>query len=68
MLNEAASRQQSPGSRKSRSYPGGSAPFDARYYLATYPDVANAYGPTNYEAAAVHYLPSGRAEGRRGAP
>ncbi|MFP2904758.1 hypothetical protein ACLESD_06815 [Pyxidicoccus sp. 3LFB2] len=39
-----------------------------RYYLATNPDLQAVYGATNYPAAMDHWIFSGRAEGRRGAP
>jgi surface antigen len=40
--------------------------FDPAYYLATYSDVRNAYGPSNFEGAKSHWLQFGITEGRRG--
>lgn len=45
------------------------AGFDPKYYLIANLDVAAACGgPTAYACGALHYLKSGRAQGRRGAP
>jgi hypothetical protein len=38
--------------------------FSAAQYLQLNPDVANAFGATNYRSAIDHYVGSGRAEGR----
>jgi alpha-tubulin suppressor-like RCC1 family protein len=38
--------------------------FSASQYLQLNPDVANAYGATNYQGAIDHYISSGRSEGR----
>ncbi|MEN3371116.1 MAG: hypothetical protein V7609_3259 [Verrucomicrobiota bacterium] len=38
--------------------------FSASDYLALNPDVANAFGATNYRTAIDHYVGAGRAEGR----
>ncbi|GAA3530894.1 hypothetical protein AFL01nite_18040 [Aeromicrobium flavum] len=43
----------------------GSATFDPYFYLHHHPDVAGAYGATNYEGAIRHYVQFGRFEGRR---
>jgi Dual-action HEIGH metallo-peptidase len=43
----------------------GAAEFDAPYYLANNPDLAAAFGPTNYIAARNHWLANGIHEGRR---
>jgi hypothetical protein len=43
-----------------------SAQFWSVAYLNRYPDVAAAFGPTNYGAAATHYLEYGIAEQRSG--
>ena len=40
--------------------------FDARNYLATNTDVANAYSSTNYAAAYQHFINYGFSEGRTG--
>ncbi len=40
--------------------------FDARYYLSTYPDLANALGITNYQGAYDHFVNVGFWEGRQG--
>ncbi|PZV03177.1 MAG: hypothetical protein DCF23_10325 [Cyanobium sp.] len=40
--------------------------FDPAYYLATYADVRNAYGASNFEGAKSHWLQFGITEGRRG--
>lgn len=40
--------------------------FSAVTYLQKYPDVAAAYGATNYLGAITHYIQYGRAEGRTG--
>src|ERR1700674_85520 len=42
----------------------GSRTFSAYEYLRLNPDVANAYGATNYQGAIDHYINSGRGEGR----
>jgi alpha-tubulin suppressor-like RCC1 family protein len=42
----------------------GSKTFSAYEYLRLNPDVANAYGATNYQGAIDHYISSGRSEGR----
>lgn len=44
----------------------GSATFDPPYYLSIHPDVAAAYGATNYLGAIEHYVAHGQHEGRRG--
>jgi alpha-tubulin suppressor-like RCC1 family protein len=38
--------------------------FSASQYLQLNPDLTNAFGATNYQAAINHYVASGRAEGR----
>jgi alpha-tubulin suppressor-like RCC1 family protein len=38
--------------------------FSASQYLQLNPDLANAFGATNYAAAISHYISSGRSEGR----
>jgi alpha-tubulin suppressor-like RCC1 family protein len=38
--------------------------FSPSAYLELNPDVANLYGPTNYQGAIDHYISFGRAEGR----
>lgn len=38
--------------------------FSASQYLQLNPDVANAYGVTNYQGAIDHYVAAGRSEGR----
>ena len=43
----------------------GSATFDPIYYMNAHPDVAAAYGQTNYTGAISHYIGTGRFEGRR---
>jgi hypothetical protein len=45
-----------------------SAAFDVGYYLATNADLRAAFGATGYLAAFDHWVRTGRAEGRRGAP
>jgi hypothetical protein len=40
--------------------------FSAAIYLQKYPDVAAAYGATNYRGAVYHYIQYGRNEGRTG--
>lgn len=45
-----------------------SAAFDVSFYLSTNPDLVAAFGPTGFTAAFDHWVRSGRAEGRRGAP
>lgn len=42
--------------------------FDAKWYLANNPDVAKAYGSTNYKAAYDHFTHHGFNEGRQGSP
>jgi len=42
----------------------GSKTFSPAQYLQLNPDLANAFGPTNYQAAIDHYIGSGRSEGR----
>jgi alpha-tubulin suppressor-like RCC1 family protein len=42
----------------------GSKTFSAAQYLQLSPDVANAFGATNYQTAIDHYVGTGRAEGR----
>lgn len=42
--------------------------FDAKWYLAHNPDVARAYGATNYKMAYNHFVSFGFAEGRQGSP
>jgi hypothetical protein len=44
----------------------GSGRFSARYYLATYPQIADVYGAQNYTGAIDHYFLFGRNEGRYG--
>ena len=44
----------------------GSANFRSKEYLDNYPDLQNAFGPTNYVAAIEHYLAYGINEGRLG--
>lgn len=44
----------------------GAATFDPPYYLSIHPDVAGAYGATNYQGAIEHYVAHGQHEGRRG--
>lgn len=44
-----------------------SAVFNVEYYLNRYPDLAAAFG-NDYAAAINHWLTSGIAEGRQGAP
>jgi hypothetical protein len=46
----------------------GSAAFDARTYLASNPDVAQAFGPGNFPAAVQHFLEHGIHEGRASSP
>ncbi|MBM6403619.1 glycoside hydrolase family 16 protein [Phycicoccus sp. CSK15P-2] len=43
----------------------GSATFDPIHYMNTQPDVAAAFGATNYLAAIQHFVTYGRHEGRR---
>lgn len=43
---------------------GASKTFSASQYLQLNPEVANAFGATNYQAAIDHYIGVGRAEGR----
>ena len=38
--------------------------FSASQYLQLNPDIANAYGATNYQGAIDHYISTGRSEGR----
>ena len=48
---------------------GGRSPnpwFNAGAYLARYEDLRNAFGPTNYAAAVVHWVGYGLREGRIG--
>lgn len=45
-----------------------SAAFDVRYYLTKNPDVALAYGATNFHAAIWHWRDHGLGEGRRSSP
>ena len=40
--------------------------FSASQYLARYPDLASAFGSTNYAAAAAHFAQYGRKAGRSG--
>lgn len=40
--------------------------FDPVYYFASYSDLRNFYGSTNYEAAKDHWIQYGIAEGRKG--
>ena len=40
--------------------------FDSKWYLANNPDVAKAYGATNYNMAIIHFCSFGFAEGRQG--
>jgi alpha-tubulin suppressor-like RCC1 family protein len=42
----------------------GSKTFSPAQYLQLNPDLANAFGATNYQAAIDHYIGSGRSEGR----
>lgn len=42
----------------------GSRAFSPSQYLQLNPDLASAFGPTNYQAAIDHYVRTGRAEGR----
>ena len=42
--------------------------FDSKWYLANNPDVAKAYGATNYQMAYNHFCAFGFAEGRQGSP
>ena len=42
----------------------GSKTFSPVQYLQLNPDIANAFGATNYQGAIDHYLNSGRSEGR----
>lgn len=42
----------------------GSKTFSAPQYLQVNPDIANAVGATNYQAAIDHFVNTGRAEGR----
>ena len=42
--------------------------FDSKWYLANNPDVAKAYGATNYKMAYNHFCAFGFAEGRQGSP
>ena len=42
--------------------------FHVKAYLDRYPDLQAAFGPTNYSAALVHWLDSGKREGRDASP
>lgn len=42
--------------------------LDARYYLASYPDLVQAYGDSNFSEAMRHWVQSGLPEGRRSSP
>ena len=42
----------------------GSKSFSPAQYLQLNPDLANAFGATNYQAAIDHYISTGRSEGR----
>lgn len=42
--------------------------FMAKDYLSRYPDLVNAFGSDNYEAALKHWIQFGIDEGRRGSP
>lgn len=46
----------------------GSADFDLKAYLDRYADLQKAFGPTNYQAALVHWLDAGKREGRDARP
>lgn len=46
----------------------GSAQFDPKYYLQANPDVAAAYGATNYRGGLLHWLIFGRNENRKVVP
>lgn len=46
----------------------GSAEFDLKAYLDRYEDLQKAFGPTNYQAALVHWLDAGKREGRDAGP
>jgi alpha-tubulin suppressor-like RCC1 family protein len=41
-----------------------STTFSPSQYLALNPDIAQIFGPTNYQAAIQHYVSTGRSEGR----
>lgn len=42
--------------------------FDAKWYMANNPDVASAYGSTNWAGAYSHFITYGFNEGRQGSP
>jgi hypothetical protein len=46
----------------------GSPLFAPKFYLGLYPDLRNAFGPTNFAAAVRHWRSSGLPEGRDGSP